>query len=133
MHSILDGFVPEAVVRMPKIQRWSGLLPHKMLRDLSRAALGNRGAAIGKQQRSRHETRLIRGHEGENVGHLLRCAASTEYRARDGLLLHLGIHRTGLLVRPGRIDRTGADAERTHAILTLFVCHPAHEGMEKTL
>src|SRR3981081_640026 len=132
MHPILNGLVLEAVVGVPEVERWLGLLPHKTLRHLSGATLGNSGATVCEDQRPRHKTRLIRGGEGEDIGDLLRRGTSTENRAREGLLLHLGVHRTGLLMGPGGINRARTDAERAHAILALLVRHAAHEGMKKS-
>src|SRR5437879_267138 len=116
MHPVLDRLVLEAVMRVLELERRLWVLSHKALCHLSGAALGDRSTAIGEYQRPRHKARLIGGREGEDVGHLLRCAAPAEYGACQRLLLHLGTHRTGFFVRPSSIDRAGADAERANAI-----------------
>jgi hypothetical protein len=68
VHAILDRFAFQAVVRVPEVERRLAL--SQTLWHFSRATFCNRGSAVGKYQRSRQETRFIRGDEGEYIGHL---------------------------------------------------------------
>src|SRR5436305_15124884 len=59
VHSVLDRLIAKPVVRMPEVQRWFGLLPDNTVGNFSGAALGNRGAAVGEQQRSGYAAGLV--------------------------------------------------------------------------
>src|SRR4051794_28291807 len=120
-------------MRMLEVERRLRLLLYEALHHFSSTAFRNRGAAVGKYECSGHETRFIGSSESKHIGHLLRSAAPAKNGAGKGLLLHLCIHRASFFICPGRIVWPWPYAKPPHAVLALFVSHPSHEGVKKTL